>query len=328
MRSKRIQDIVATRSFPLLVAIVISSLYWLLCPATEACPVAGATLWSTVWGITSGGGWISNLAGWGLCVLTGFVLWAFTVRFALIRVQSTFYLTVYALLMACGVLHVCQPGLVLAVCWLAALFGLFDCYQQNRQVWPVFQGFLFIGLGTLVFPLSWVLLPFLFCLQLSLHMVSLRGFCAGLTGLALPYWFLLGYAAVCDAGRLFAQLGSDAVAFAPIDYTVIKADEWLSLAFITVLSLWSGVHYFIRSYKDKIRTRTYIYYLMSLEVLFLAFGLLQPHYLTMLLPLLVIVCSLLSGHYFAVTRSRASLVAGIVTLVLLLALFVFDVWMR
>ena len=83
----------------------------------------------------------------------------------------------------------------------------------------------------------------------------------------------------------------------------------------------------VAGYEDKIRTRSYLHFLIFLTFCIFVYILLQPAQTFHLLPLLLIGVSILTGHFVVLTNSRASNVFFICALTGLILLFGFNVWM-
>ena len=323
MNSKLFQDRLATGSLTLFVAGLISAIFWLLLPAYE--PLSTDTLPNYLPAFLNGI-YIRSLCGYALLLLSGILLWGFTVHHALIRVHSTFYLSFFLMVSACMLPHTLNTGNVLACCLTASFFFLFHTYQGIEPTGTIFQGFLFYGIATLLFPSLMLLFPFLFIMQTWFHRPTPRTFFAMLTGTLLPYWFLLGYAFWNETPEVFTHPFITMVQFTPIDYTHIGLAGGINLTILVGLNLGCIILYTGNSYLDKIRTRTCMHYILAMATLLLLFILLQPQHYTTLLAPLVLCCSLPMGQYLAVTRTRKSLIFGIIVLILMSFLYIFNLW--
>lgn len=323
MKSKYFQDKLATGSIPLLVAILIASLYWLLTPASES--PSGNGLWNLIQQ-TCPGIYLQNFIGYGLLILSTALYAGLTVHHAVIRVYSTAYLSLFLLISACMLPHTLLVSTVLSCCMLGLFFFLFHTYQRIEPVEIIFQGFLFYGISTLLYPPLLWFLPFLLCLQGWFYHITLRTFFATLIGTGLPYWFLLAYAYCTGKMYLFYEPFLTAINFQPINYQSIGWLKGINLLILIGLSIWSCLNYAQSSYLDKIRTRTFIYFTATTEALHLLFLSLQPqHYNAFLCP--IILCtSLLTGQYLAVNRNKRSFISFIVILVLLIILYILNLW--
>ena len=326
MTQKHYLDKLATGKLPLLVCVVAASAYWWLVPVAASAHEPGS-LWGRLLAFLPAG--VCAAAGYVLSALGIILLAVLTVSHALIRVQSTFYMGLYALLSACLLPHVVQAGQVWACCLALMFLSLFHTYQRVEPVDDVFRGFFFYGVGVLFFPQGVWLLPFLLGMQAWFHNVTLRTFFAALLGACLPAWFLLAYAYGLDDMELLRHTLGRAVDFKAIDYAGVGPVRWAGLGVVVALTLWCCVCYAGRSYQDKIRTRLFLYYVMTIEAICLLFFFLQPQHYDMLVGGGVVPCSsLLAGQYFAVNRDRRAFVASVVTLVLLAALYAFNLWIR
>ena len=146
MRLTYLQERLATGSLPLLVAFLIASALWWLPSADTAAATTGG-LWDSVPGLLTPFG--GRLAGYILLLLALLLLGAVTVHHAVIRVHSTFYLTLFLLLAAVAQPHTLQGGSVSACCLAATFYFLFRTYQGVEPVGDVIRGFFFYGLATL-----------------------------------------------------------------------------------------------------------------------------------------------------------------------------------
>ena len=163
-------------------------------------------------------------------------------------------------------------------------------------------------------------------MQTGFHHLSPRTLCAALIGALLPYWFLGGYACTIGEGELLLRQLAAVVRFSPTDYGTLTTPAIATLALTLLLTLWSIIHYTRNSFLDKIRTRTCIYYILSTEALLWVLLAFQPVLYPSLVAPLTACASLLAGHYFAVTRDRRSGIGLLVTLALIAALYLLDVW--
>ena len=222
--------------------------------------------------------------------------------------------------------HTLQGGSVSACCLAATFYFLFRTYQGVEPVGDVFRGFFFYGLATLAVPPLLLLLPVLLLMQTGFHHLSPRTLCAALIGALLPYWFLGGYAWTIGEGDLLLRQLAAVVRFSPTDYGTLTPPAIATLALTLLLTLWSIIHYARNSFLDKIRTRTCIYYILSTEALLWVLLAFQPVLYPSLAAPLTACASLLAGHYFAVTRDRRSGIGLLVTLALIAALYLLDVW--
>lgn len=326
MNSKYFQNKLVTGSIPLLVASIIATIYWILTPEQgEALTDSSHLIRELV--VAFPYFRFYNLCGYLLLVFSMWMLWGTVTRHVVIRVPSTLYLSVFILLSSFFLPHILQTGTILVCLLLASFFFLFYTYQHTEPVSLVFQGFFFYGIATLFLPqLTWIL-PLLVVMQAWLYNVTIRTLFAGLMGFILPYWFLLGYTSYIHDWSLFTYLFQEIGSFQTIDYGCVEPEEWINLACMLLMTLWCSIQYAGNNYQDKIRTRVYLFYIMTTEAIILLMLFLQPQLHHQLSPLAITCSSILIGQYFAVTRNKQSLVSLIVLMVMLTGLFILNLWM-
>lgn len=309
MRKDRFQNKVAASYLTLPVAALLSTILW----------------WSE--GIFS-----QNLVfGWLVCGLMTY-LWVETNNtYSLLRVRSRMTPALYALLMgAMFFLHPLQDSSFVACSMLISYYLLFGAYQQSHAILPLFHAFLFISIGSLFFPQVLYFVPFyLWYSLLHLRALTWRTFWAAMTGLLLPYWFMAGYYFYWgDFGPFLEHIGK-LTAFQPLDPTNSSCWDLLrisSVSYVAFFSLVGILHYVRTSFNDKIRTRMYLYILMTQELLIMAFLLLQPVHFNILSGLLFMNSVPFISHYFALTHSRFSQILFILFILGFIVLAAINLW--
>ena len=314
IRSKRLQNRITAGRFTLPAAILLSLFCWILTSILlPEVPVIKSSylLWDT---IIDGyiPAWASTPLSFIFYGVVGYFLIELNNTFAIIRMRASVQTAIYFLFISvCPALHPVYAGDFASIAFLISLFFLFKGYQHSRPAGTMFYSFLFIGLGSLFFP------------QLAL---TPKSFFGSLVGWALPYWFLLGHAYFYDEMGLFYQPFIELATFHPINLWDFPLWEIATLGYLFVLYLVSSIHCLVAGYEDKIRTRSYLHFLIFLSFCIFAYILLQPVLTVHLLPLLLIGVSILTGHFVVLTNSRASNVFFICALAGLVLLFGFNIW--
>lgn len=248
--------------------------------------------------------------------------------YSLIRTRTTFQACIYSLFIAiCPVLQPLQQGAFVVICVCLSLYFLFRTYQKNEPTGNIFHSYLFLGLGSLLFPQLLYLFPVWIIGEYNFQSLSLRTFFAGIVGLSFPYWFLLGHAFFYNEMELFYAPFKELVTFTPINLSAIPLWELATIGVVFLLTLISIIHYLFNNYQDKIRTRSYLNFLVLLDFILLAALLLQPQHTKTILPVLLICTSILTGHFFALANSKSSNIIFIISIILLIALLYCNLWM-
>lgn len=333
MRNKRIQNQITAGRWTLPAVILICTCCWvasyLLFPNLAPLPKDGGDtyLWQAIRSFLPAR-WNDYVVSYLVYAVIGYFLIELNNRFAIIRIRASVQTAIYFLFVtACPEIHPLYAGDVASLAFLVSLYFLFGSYQRFQSSGHLFYSFLFIGAGSLVFPqLVYLSIPWLLGAY-YLQSLNARSFCGALMGLAFPYWFLLGHAFFYDQMELFRQPFQLMVRFGkPFDFAAFSAWEWATLGYLFAHFAVSAAHCVTAGFEDKIRTRAYLQFLINLTgFLFLAI-ILQPAYCKELLPLLMISDSVLTGHFFTLTNSKASNVFFIVSLGALILLFGFNIW--
>lgn len=328
MRTQRFQNRVTAGRFTLPAAIFLSVICWILSaillPDLEL-PADGYPLWNTFRNLCIPA-WSTRLLCFVLYAVIGYFLIGLNNAFAIIRMRASVQTAIYFLLIsACPSMHILYAGDLAAVAFLIALYFLFRSYQQERAASYLFHASAFIGMGSLLFPQLTLFVPLFWIGAYKFQSLRPKSFFASLIGWGVPYWFLLGYAYLSGQMELFYRPFLELADFHPVRFS-FQPWEWATTGYILLLYIVSSAHCLIARYEDKIRTRSYLHFLILLDFcIFVCMGL-QPALYSHLLSLLLIGTSILIGHLFVLTNSRSSNLFFIIMLAGLFFLFGFNLW--
>lgn len=328
IRSRFQQNIVSGR-FTLPAVIVFSALVWIMAWGSkpDGIPSALYPFWQRLLGWLPANfiGEIINFLVYGLAA---YLLIELNNAYSLIRIRTSFQCSVFVLLVtACPFLFPLQTGGLAALCFLLAVYFLFRTYQKPEPVGHMFQAFLFIGIGTILFPGMLLYIPLFFIGAFNFKSLGFRTFFAGILGLTLPYWFLFGHAYFYNRMELFYEPFLQLAFLFPADYSRIDLSQIMPGLLAVLLFIVATVHFWATGYKDKIRTRSYLNFWVLVTVWTILYCCLQPQYLGSLYPVMLVGSSILGGHLFVVTSNRLSNLFFIVYFVILLGLTGYNLWM-
>jgi hypothetical protein len=271
--------------------------------------------------------WVSCAIGFLSYTIIGYLLILLNNTFALIHIRASVQTIIYFLLVgACPMIHRMMPEDVASAMYLLGLFVLLYSYQQAYASIQHFYAFLFLGIGSLLYPRLTYFTPLFWVGAYMFQSLSWKSFAAGCLGWLLPYWFLLAYAYLTDDLSLFTAPFGALTDFTPITQRGFVPWEMATLSFLLVLFVVSAAHGLTNNFQEKMRTQVYQQFFMLLTLFFFLYVLIQPIETTRILPFLLINISLLTGHFAVHTNTRASNRFVIGTLVVLLLLFIFNLW--
>lgn len=272
--------------------------------------------------------WAERIISYFVYALISYFLIELNNQFGIIRLRASAQTTIYFLLVTvCPQMHLLYAGDIAAIALLISTYFLFKSYQQAQSSSYLYYSFFFIGAGSILFPqLSFLVVLWLFEAY-RFQSLTLRSFFGAMLGWMTPYWLLFGHAAFYRQMELFYHPFTELVTFEPVfNVQILQPWELATLGYLLVLFLVSATHCIVAGFEDKIRTRAYLQFLIGLTFWLFLFILLQPSHCSDLLPILMISCSILIGHFFALTHSKISNLFFIVSMVSLILLFGFNIW--
>lgn len=333
MRNKRLQGQITAGRGTLPVVILICTICWVstsfLLP--EFTTITGGGI-STLWKQSTHNmllpSWIEQIASYLVYALIGYLLIEINNQFGIIRMRASMQTAIYFLLVtACPQMHLLYPGDIASIAFLLSIYYLFKSYQQSKAAGYLFYSFGFIGAGSIVFPqltflsVLWILEAYRF------QSLTPRSFCGALLGWMLPYWLLFGHAFFYNQMPLFYRPFNELFTFGEI-FNIQQLQPWelIVLGYLLLLFIISATHCAIAGFEDKIRTRSYLYFLIDLTFFLFLLIVIQPVHYSNVLPLLLISNSILIGHFFVLTGSKTSNWFFIASLVTLILIFAFNIW--
>ena len=159
--------------------------------------------------------------------------------------------------------------------------------------------------GQPAFPQLMLFVPIFWIGAYNFQSLQPKSFFASLVGWSVPYWLLLGHALYYGQMELFCQPFRELVTFAPTRFDY-QPWELATLGYLLVLFIVSAAHCLIAGYEDKIRTRSYLHFLILLNFCIFVYIGLQPVLSVHLMSFLLIGVSIPAGHLFVLTNSRSS----------------------
>lgn len=333
MRNKRFQGQITAGRWTLPAVIFVCTFCWaltyLLLPdlTRPSAMIEENPLWSSIRALFTSP-WSERIAGFLIYAVIGYFLIELNNRFTIIRMRASVQTSIFLLLVTiCPEMHPLYAGHIVAMASLLSVYFLFKSYQKPHAAGELYYSFLFIGAGSLLFPqltfftILWLLKAYHF------QALKIRSFCAAILGWSTPYWLLFGHAFFYNRMELFYHPFSELATFEEA-FRLQQLQDWelAMLGYLFLLFVVSTGHYFAASYQDKIRTRAYLQFLIDWTFCSFLLIALQPRHCPSLLPQLIIGNSVLTGHLFVLTNSKASNVFFIISMLCLICLFSFNIW--
>ena len=293
----------------------------------SAVMVYSAAVWLLA-GLIQEGWWIQFV----LFVASVFMMMTLSNTNLLIRIYSRLVSVSFAVLScAASFLFPSVAGAFVQLCVILSIFSLFNAYQEQPVVGWIYYAFLFLSLASLAEARMLWFLPLLWFLMLvPVHARGGRALTASVLGILTPYWAALSWllfsqGASLDislAGAHFGKL-ADSVMYG---FDTLGLQRLLVLLLAVALGALGGVHFILKHFEDRYRVRqlyySFIYIAIYSCVMMIAF----PSQFDLLLRVLIIAVSPLAGHFFALTKTKASNICFLVTAGIIFILTVFNLW--
>ncbi len=209
-----------------------------------------------------------------------------------------------------------------------SLYYLFKSYQRTDSTNECFCTFACLGGISLFMPQVIYFVPF-YCFALyRFQALSLRNFLAGILGIVFSYWWFFAITFICTGSlTLFVEPFRTLASGEYIRPDKVSVYEWGMFGFFAVTTVISGAYTIINSHQNKLRVRSYLYFLIYLFLYSILLFLLCPHLGSKVFVVMQIAYCFLSGRLFSQINSRLGYIYFIVSIVILVTLSLVQTWM-
>lgn len=153
---------------------------------------------------------------------------------------------------------------VAALLVLLAISSLFESYQETRAEKNAFDIALLLSLASLFWIKILYLLPIFWFGLYAMKTLSFKSWLASIVGIIAPYWFAFFYFAYNNNYEPLLQYGQTIIEFELIDFSTTQLYTWIHLGITIVASFFALTHAMFSSLTDKIRTRSFLIFLVVL----------------------------------------------------------------
>lgn len=249
---------------------------------------------------------------------------------ALIRIYSRMVSCSFLVLscMACFLFDSFKGGAT-QLCYIVSNVLLFRCYRDEKATGWMFYASICLGLASTLWVQILYFVPFIWVLTATeLSALNHKTLAASLLGLLTPYWLGAGWFVyqqrTADLVDHFAALAQ----WEPLcDYSHVTWQQVLVFAMTVVLLVTGIVHFWRRSYNDKMRTRQLYTFFMVMALLAIVLLVLQPQHYDVLMRLLIINTAPFAAHFVALTYTKLTNIAFCVIVGLCLLITAYCLWM-
>lgn len=268
----------------------------------------------------------------GCCmVLSVFAMIELNDNNLLIRIYSRSVSSVYIVLVcACPFLFSSVPGMLMQLCFIAALGLLFQAYQDKQSAGWIFYAFACLSICSIVdirllfyVPLFWFIMLF------YTYGMSKRTFISSLLGIAAPYWFLIPIYAIFNNGDI-TRWTDHLKALTEIqfntDYSILTTPRILFFLLIIICYVTGAIHFLRKKSNDKIRVRQIYFCLILITAYTFILTAFQPSLFDMSIRLMIITVSPLIAHFISLTHTKFTNIGSLLLAGATITLTIINLW--
>ncbi|NPD92145.1 hypothetical protein [Xylanibacter muris] len=214
------------------------------------------------------------------------------------------------------------------ICIIAMYIWLFRTYLDRRSPGLAFYSFLCIGTASVFYVHILFLVPVIWTIMIFfLSSVSWKNIAASVIGLILPYWCMSAYLIYDNQPYFFIEHFSQLGAFGNIaDYSMLSTRQIIVAVFVIILMITGSIHYNRTRMDDKIKTRMLYNCFITTDIAATVFLILQPQHYDMLIRIIIVNTSPLTGHFLSLTRTRITGLTFYAIVICAFTLTVLNLW--
>jgi hypothetical protein len=189
-------------------------------------------------------------------------------------------------------------------CLILAFYQLFTSYHDSQSIRKTFNAAFFIGAGSLLWIHILWFLPVFWWGMYYFKSMSLRTFLASLTGVALVYWFLLGWCVWQHDFTPFSLPFASLLKMTFLNTGGIRLFDWLSIIYLLFLALITIINIVVHEYDDSLRTRQFLFFLILFGLTSFCLYFLYEQKSDEFLGVTCMPFSILLAHFFTTGKGR------------------------
>ena len=217
-------------------------------------------------------------------------------------------------------LHSFRLGHLVLLLYLLSYHILFRTVQIKSPGLSFFI-YLLLSISSLIQPSILIMVPAFWLSQLYTQSMSGKCFTASVMALLIPYWLGFGFLVFTEDYQRIIDIASSQFTFHQPDYSSFTLPCIIQLAYVILVLAVGIADFYKNKNEDKSRIRMILHIVISHAAVLTLLIILQPQDFYAVLPLLILCTAIMSGHFFALNYTKPAHIAGIIFLILSIAVF-------
>ncbi|MCL1943906.1 MAG: hypothetical protein FWF54_10220 [Candidatus Azobacteroides sp.] len=215
------------------------------------------------------------------------------------------------------------PGNLTTLILLAVIYQLFRSYQKEKNVEEAFNIGLLISAGSLFSTRILFFIPVIWIGLSYTRAFSRKSFFASIVGLLTPYWLTFCWFLYQKDISGFIEPFYHFFQVNPSSALEYEISGWIRVCFSLLITIFAVINFRMHSFKDKIKTRTYFYFILTLIIFVAILIIFNIIPVTEYAGIYYLSVSLFAAHFFVTVNSRLSAVFFYLSLITFIGLLFF-----
>lgn len=208
---------------------------------------------------------------------------------------------------------------------ILAIYYLFISYHNTECQRNLFNAGLILAVGSLLWSYILWFFPLLWYGMNKFRSISPRTFLASLLGIIIISWLLFNYSLWQHDYSSFAAYDS-IFKIRPLSIFGNNFADWLGIGWLIGLTLLSSANIITHEYEDNLRTREFLSYLTVLAISSFILYFLYEQSSEEFLQIACFPSSILIAHFFTVVRNKYTYWLFHISVILLIFLSIYRLW--
>jgi hypothetical protein len=329
MRNKYLQQQIVFGRLSLPLAIIVMIVLAFFVPETSKAHFItseSTSLWDAISKYITLDALILRIVNIAIFTLAGLFLLVINNTFALIRVRSTIPATLFFVMLGTSInLHSWQPSPIVMLLMSFSLYFLLGSYQEKRPMGNIYHAWGLLGFASILFPDLIMLIPIYLIGEYMFQSLSIKSFFSGIMGLCVPYLLIVSYAFIFNQMWLIDNFEGVIDNFSLFDFSHLNLSRELLLGYVVVTNIIAIIHLLLNNWKDKIKTRDFLFFIIWLSLFLLALTIIRPQNFDLYYSLLLITSSILIGHFLALTNNKAINILFLSSIFILTSIYIYTI---
>ena len=235
-----------------------------------------------------------------------FMLYEINMMFSIIKVKTSFHLTLFLFIAAALRFNDMTAGHYSAIFIMLSILFLFYATFKAEHNFKIFQTGAYLSVASVFYAPSLWLIPVYLLGIAYLNMMNIKSFWAFIVGLIFPYWIISGICLYTDNWQMLPQILTELHPEHFFNLTSVGMTDAIAACYMLSLTLCGAIYIGMSSTEEKTATRSFLHFFLFCSFACFLLMLIYPEDIRSILFMQAPFTSIMAARFFVQASGKAS----------------------